>query len=110
MGGWGDRIALARVELSLEPAALIREYLSLGLRFDRIESGYVDAFTGDPALRQSVLAEPAPDPTCYLASTSATDTLKELGWGDAALVWASKTSAIIGAPIEIRPFWDEPGA
>ena len=29
---------------------------------------------------------------------------------DAALVWASKTSAIIGAPIEIRPFWDEPGA
>jgi hypothetical protein len=50
------------VEPSLEPAALIREYLSLGLRFDRIESGYVDAFTGDPALRQSVLAEPAPDP------------------------------------------------
>jgi hypothetical protein len=50
------------VELSLEPAALIREYLSLGLRFDRIESGYVDAFTGDPALRQTVLAEPAPDP------------------------------------------------
>jgi hypothetical protein len=50
------------VELSLEPAALIREYLSLGLRFDRIESGYVDAFTGDPALRRSVLAEPAPDP------------------------------------------------
>jgi hypothetical protein len=29
---------------------------------------------------------------------------------DAALVWASKTSAIIGAPIEVRPFWDEPGA
>jgi hypothetical protein len=47
----------------MEPAALIREYLLLGLRFDRIESGYVDAFTGDPALRQTVLAEPAPDPT-----------------------------------------------
>ena len=63
MGGWGhEPIALAGVELSLEPAALIREYLSLGLRFDRIESGYVDAFTGDPALRRSVLAEPAPDP------------------------------------------------
>jgi len=29
---------------------------------------------------------------------------------DAALVWASKTTAIIGAPIEVRPFWDEPGA
>lgn len=28
---------------------------------------------------------------------------------DAALAWASKTSAIIGAPIEVRPFQDEPG-
>jgi hypothetical protein len=48
--------------MAMEPAALIREYLMLGLRFDRIESGYVDAFTGDPALRQTVSAEPAPDP------------------------------------------------
>ncbi|HET9875587.1 MAG TPA: DUF885 domain-containing protein [Mycobacterium sp.] len=46
----------------MEPAALIREYLLLGLRFDRIESGYVDAFTGDPALRRAVDDEPAPDP------------------------------------------------
>ncbi|MBO0865117.1 MAG: DUF885 domain-containing protein [Mycobacterium sp.] len=45
-----------------EAAALIREYLLLGLRFDRIESGYVDAFTGDPALRRAVADEPAPDP------------------------------------------------
>jgi hypothetical protein len=51
-----------RVQPSQESAALIREYLLLGLRFDRIESGYVDAFTGDPALRKAVLAEPAPDP------------------------------------------------
>jgi hypothetical protein len=29
---------------------------------------------------------------------------------DAALGWAAKTTAIIGAPIEVRPFWDEPGA
>jgi hypothetical protein len=29
---------------------------------------------------------------------------------DAAPGWASKTSAIIGAPIEVRPFQDEPGA
>jgi hypothetical protein len=29
---------------------------------------------------------------------------------DAALGWASKTTAIIKAPIEVRPFWDEPGA
>lgn len=50
----------------MEPAALIREYLILGLRFDRIESGYVDAFTGDPALRQTVSAEPAPDPSALV--------------------------------------------
>jgi hypothetical protein len=29
---------------------------------------------------------------------------------DAALGWASKTTAIVGAPIEVRPFWDERGA
>ena len=29
---------------------------------------------------------------------------------DAALEWASKTVVAIGAPIEVRPFWDEPGA
>lgn len=46
----------------MEPAALIREYLLLGLRFDRIEPGYVDAFTGDPALRRLVENEPMPDP------------------------------------------------
>lgn len=62
MSGWGDPIALMRVELSQQPAALVREYLLLGLRFDRIESGYVDAFTGDPRLSQTVSAEPAPDP------------------------------------------------
>lgn len=42
--------------------ALIREYLLLGLRFDRIEEGYVDSFTGEPALRKQVADEPAPDP------------------------------------------------
>jgi hypothetical protein len=41
---------------------LVREYLLLGLRFDRIEEGYVDSFTGDPALRRQVQNEPAPDP------------------------------------------------
>jgi hypothetical protein len=57
---------IGRVDPGQEPAALIREYLLLGLRFDRIESGYVDAFTGDPALRQTVLAEPAPDPAALV--------------------------------------------
>ncbi|MET0700566.1 MAG: DUF885 domain-containing protein [Mycobacterium sp.] len=46
----------------MESATLIREYLLLGLRFDRIEEGYVDSFTGDPALRRAVADEPAPDP------------------------------------------------
>lgn len=41
---------------------LVREYLLLGLRFDRVEDGYVDSFTGDPALRRAVAAEPQPDP------------------------------------------------
>ena len=27
---------------------------------------------------------------------------------DAARTWASKTSAAIGMPIEVRPFWSEP--
>ena len=42
---------------------LIREFLLLGLRFDRIEDGYVDSFTGDPALRRQVADEPDPVPT-----------------------------------------------
>ena len=46
----------------MEPDRLIMEYLTLGLRFDRIEEGYVDSFTGDPALRRLVADEPAPDP------------------------------------------------
>ncbi len=39
---------------------LIEDYLRLGLRFGRLVDGYVDAYTGDPALRQQVLAEPTP--------------------------------------------------
>ena len=46
----------------MEPDHLINEYLLLGLRFDRIEEGYVDAFTGDPGLRRQVAAEPTPNP------------------------------------------------
>lgn len=46
----------------MDPGTLIREYLLLGLRFDRVEEGYVDSFTGDPALREIVASEPAPDP------------------------------------------------
>ena len=51
----------------MEPDRLIREYLLLGLRFDRIEEGYVDSFTGDPALRRQVADEPAPEPMALRA-------------------------------------------
>jgi len=46
----------------MDANTLIREYLRLGLRFDRIEEGYVDSFTGDPELRRTVESEPTPDP------------------------------------------------
>ncbi|KUI47392.1 hypothetical protein AU198_23535 [Mycobacterium sp. GA-1199] len=46
----------------MDASTVIREYLLLGLRFDRVEQGYVDSFTGDPALRRAVAAEPQPDP------------------------------------------------
>lgn len=40
----------------------VREYLLLGLRFGRLLDGFVDAYTGDPALRRQVDNEPRPDP------------------------------------------------
>ncbi|CAN5528474.1 hypothetical protein BH11ACT7_BH11ACT7_15290 [soil metagenome] len=46
----------------MEPDTLIREYLLLGLRFDRVEEGYVDSFTGDQSLKRAVADEPAPEP------------------------------------------------
>lgn len=46
----------------VKAADLIREYLLLGLRFDRVEPGYVDSYIGDPALHRAVQGEPAPKP------------------------------------------------
>ncbi|WP_138842041.1 DUF885 domain-containing protein [Rhodococcus pyridinivorans] len=40
----------------------VNEYLLLGLAFDRLEDGFVDAYTGDPALRRKVENAPTPDP------------------------------------------------
>ena len=51
----------------MESGHLVREYLLLGLRFDRIEEGYVDSFTGDPQLRRAVADEPAPEPSALAA-------------------------------------------
>jgi hypothetical protein len=44
------------------PPDLPLEYVRLGLRFDRLESGFVDAYTGDPRVRAEVADEPAPTP------------------------------------------------
>lgn len=41
---------------------LATEYVRLGLRFDRLEDGFVDAYTGDAGLRTAVEREPTPDP------------------------------------------------
>ncbi len=40
----------------------VTDYLRLGLAFDRLEEGFVDAFTGDPRLRAEVENAPAPEP------------------------------------------------
>lgn len=47
---------------AVDTTELLRQYQLLGLRFDLLEEGFVDAFTGDPALRALVQNEPAPDP------------------------------------------------
>ena len=49
--------------MAVLPPDLPLEYVRLGLRFDRLESGFVDAYTGDPRLRAEVADEPAPTPS-----------------------------------------------
>ncbi|MCX5043872.1 DUF885 domain-containing protein [Aldersonia sp. NBC_00410] len=46
----------------MDSDVLVREYLQLGLAFDRLEEGFVDAYTGDPQLRHAVQNAPAPQP------------------------------------------------
>ncbi|MEV6429349.1 DUF885 domain-containing protein [Nocardia sp. NPDC051463] len=46
----------------MEAHPLVTEYLRLGLAFDRLEEGFVDAYTGDPVLRREVENAPAPEP------------------------------------------------
>ncbi|UUO02860.1 DUF885 domain-containing protein [Mycolicibacterium novocastrense] len=64
----------------MDASTVIREYLLLGLRFERVEQGYVDSFTGDPALRRAVAAEPQPDPADL--ARQADRLLGELTWVD----------------------------
>ncbi|MFR9750958.1 DUF885 domain-containing protein [Nocardia sp. 004] len=46
----------------MEAHPFVTEYLRLGLAFDRLEEGFVDAYTGDPALRREVQNAQAPQP------------------------------------------------
>ncbi|MCU1615356.1 MAG: hypothetical protein JWO98_2896 [Frankiales bacterium] len=48
--------------MAAAPGDVPLEYVRLGLRFGRLESGFVDAYTGDPRIRAHVYDEPAPTP------------------------------------------------
>ncbi|HEX2072474.1 MAG TPA: DUF885 domain-containing protein [Geodermatophilus sp.] len=56
------------------------EYVRLGLRFDRLESGFVDAYTGDRRIRAAVQDEPAPTP--HQLRDQARGLLRELAAAD----------------------------
>jgi hypothetical protein len=56
------------------------EYVRLGLRFDRLEPGFVDAYTGDPRIRAQVQDEPAP--SARQLRDQARDLLRELDASD----------------------------
>ncbi|WP_459547925.1 DUF885 domain-containing protein [Nocardia sp. X0981] len=54
----------------MEAHPLVIDYLRLGLAFDRIEEGFVDAYTADPRLRREIENAPKPEPR-DLARTAA---------------------------------------
>ena len=58
-------------DASSDTNAFVREYLLLGLAFDRLEPGFVDAFTGDPQLRRQIENAPAPEPRELVARARA---------------------------------------
>ncbi|MCZ2830258.1 DUF885 domain-containing protein [Modestobacter sp. VKM Ac-2986] len=67
------------------------EYVRLGLRFDRLEPGFVDAYTGDPRVRARVADEPAP--TAPQLRDQARGLLAEL---DSAALPAGRTAFLRG--------------
>jgi hypothetical protein len=77
--------------MAVLPLDLPLEYVRLGLRFDRLESGFVDAYTGDPRLRAEVADEPAPIPSGLRNQARAL--LREL---DAADLPADRTEYLRG--------------
>lgn len=95
-------------------------YLRLGLRFDRIESGFVDAYFGDPAHRRAVETEQTPTPALLAAQahdllrdlpgdTSLTETRREFLQGHVAALECSARK-FDGAPIgfvdEVKAYFD----
>ncbi len=81
---------------------MVRDYLLLGLRFDRVEEGYVDSFTGDPELRRIVAAEPSPQAADL--ARQADRLLNEL---NAAVIWNTVVPSS-SAPTCVR--WPAPAA
>jgi hypothetical protein len=67
------------------------EYVRLGLRFDRLEAGFVDAYTGEKRIRAEVESEPAPTPQGLRDQARAL--LREL---DAADLPADRTAFLRG--------------
>jgi hypothetical protein len=66
--------------MAAPPLDVPLEYVRLGLRFDRLERGFVDAYTGDRRLRAQVADEPAPTP--QLLADQARGLLRELDAAD----------------------------
>jgi hypothetical protein len=86
----------------MQPGTLIRDYLTLGLRFDRIEEGYVDSFTGDPELRRAVADEPAPEPAEL--ARQADRLLAELPRGPREAGFTDQRADFIGAHLRALQF------
>lgn len=59
---WLFTRSVTLVSDSMNADSFVRDYLTLGLKFDRLEEGFVDAYTGDPELRRQVENAPAPEP------------------------------------------------
>src|ERR1700760_4109678 len=77
--------------MAAAPVDLPLEYVRLGLRFDRLERGFVDAYTGEVRIRAQVEDEPAPTPGQL--RDQARDLLKEL---DSSGLPAARTESLRG--------------
>src|SRR3954454_9922684 len=83
------------------------EYVRLALRFDRLEPGFVDAYTGDPRIRARVLDEPAPTP--HQLRDQARGLLRELASSDLPAERAKFIRGqVTGLECSARKMSDEP--